>query len=112
MFQSTDAEYEQVPIAAFGKALLRGMGWNEATGIGKKAKVVAPVAAVLRPKGMGLGADRSLVQQLKAGKASKNKDEEELVMKIGAFCIVTGGKHSDYYGMVCPIADASNFAYI
>jgi G patch domain/KOW motif-containing protein len=28
-------DYEKIPVEAFGKALLRGMGWSEGTPIGK-----------------------------------------------------------------------------
>jgi G patch domain/KOW motif-containing protein len=32
--ESTFNSYERVPIEAFGKALLRGMGWSEGAAIG------------------------------------------------------------------------------
>lgn len=36
--QSVDADYEQVPIEQYGQALLRGMGWTEGMGVGKKGR--------------------------------------------------------------------------
>ena len=99
--QASDANYEEVPIESFGKAMLRGMGWQEGKGIGKNGEVVNPVNAVLRPKGMGLGADRSVVEQLKAQKSGKSGKQEKLEMKAGAYCIITSGKHENYYGQVC-----------
>ena len=46
-----DADYESVPIEAFGKGLLRGMGWKDGLGIGKNAdKKSKPVDVVVRPK--------------------------------------------------------------
>ena len=45
----------------YGLAMLRGMGWKSGEGIGKTRKGVAPpVEAAARPKGLGLGADRSV----------------------------------------------------
>jgi len=36
--QASEADYEQIPIQAFGMAMLRGMGWSEKEGIGKTFK--------------------------------------------------------------------------
>jgi len=36
MFQPTEEDYENIPVSAFGKAMLKGMGWEEEAGIGKK----------------------------------------------------------------------------
>ena len=33
---ATDAQYEDVPVEAFGEAMLRGMGWTEGMGLGRK----------------------------------------------------------------------------
>lgn len=38
IFQANEANYEEVPIEQFGMAMLRGMGWKEGEGIGKKSK--------------------------------------------------------------------------
>ena len=38
LFQSNADEYEEMPIAEFGKAMLRGMGWKDGTAIGKSNK--------------------------------------------------------------------------
>ncbi|XP_067837164.1 G-patch domain and KOW motifs-containing protein [Heptranchias perlo] len=35
---STDADYESVPVDAYGLAMLRGMGWKEGEGIGRTFK--------------------------------------------------------------------------
>ncbi|XP_005112486.1 G-patch domain and KOW motifs-containing protein [Aplysia californica] len=97
-----DADYDQIPIEHFGMAMLRGMGWNESRGIGKKGKVIAPVEAQLRPKGLGLGAERSNSGTNKTdGKAkTSSAEEEQLVLKKSAFCIVTSGVNKDLYGVV------------
>ncbi|KAM8793674.1 G-patch domain and KOW motifs-containing protein [Eudromia elegans] len=50
-------DYAAVPVAAFGLALLRGMGWRQGQPIGKTfARVVKPLEPRLRPRGLGLGA--------------------------------------------------------
>ena len=105
MFQIVEANYDAVPIEAFGKGLLRGMGWKEGMGIGRNNQRIKPVESVARPKGLGLGADRSLAAQ-KGGPAKggggggKEGEEEPRELKAGVCCVVTGGKHRDLYGMV------------
>ena len=51
---SADA-YEDMPIGEFGKAMLRGMGWEEGVGINGK-EVVEPIEYVARSQLLGLGA--------------------------------------------------------
>lgn len=36
--QSTEADYESIPVAAYGLAMLKGMGWNKEEGIGHTFK--------------------------------------------------------------------------
>ncbi|CAD5114699.1 DgyrCDS3743 [Dimorphilus gyrociliatus] len=97
-----EADYNKIPIEGFGMAMIRGMGWNENVGIGNKPKVVKPVEVNLRPKGMGLGADKSQVTQNKKNKRIKDAEETEEDLKLvkGAYCILTSGKFEDYYGII------------
>nr|XP_022299314.1 G patch domain and KOW motifs-containing protein-like [Crassostrea virginica] len=97
-----EADYEEIPIEQYGMAMLRGMGWKDGEGIGKNKKAFAPVVATLRPKGLGLGADLSEAKQTnwKGEEKSKDKDEEVLTFKKGAFCVVTKGANKDLYGEV------------
>ncbi len=58
-----------------------------------------------RPKGLGLGADRSSQKQAKhtsdgAAEGGEKDEKQELVMKAGTHCQVTSGKHNDKYGIV------------
>ncbi|XP_052284574.1 G-patch domain and KOW motifs-containing protein-like [Dreissena polymorpha] len=103
--EPADTDYEEIPIEAFGLAMLKGMGWKEGEGIGRNNKAVKPVEAVLRPKGMGLGADRGQAQDLnksKQGSDSKNNGEDsaELRLKKGAYCLVESGPNKDLYGVI------------
>ncbi|XP_076440641.1 G-patch domain and KOW motifs-containing protein-like [Babylonia areolata] len=97
-----DADYEQIPIEQFGFAMLRGMGWKEGQGIGKNGKVIVPVEAHLRPKGLGLGADRSQASNSKDNKkdAKVDEDGENMELKKGSYCVIVSGKHQDLYGVV------------
>ncbi|XP_046544903.1 LOW QUALITY PROTEIN: G-patch domain and KOW motifs-containing protein-like [Haliotis rubra] len=97
-----DADYEQIPIDQFGFAMLRGMGWKDGEGIGKNKELVPPPEAILRPKGLGLGADRSTNLQMKNGAVSEkgHDKEDELELKKGAFCLITKGTSRDMYGVI------------
>ncbi|GFN77265.1 G patch domain and kow motifs-containing protein [Plakobranchus ocellatus] len=95
-----DADYEQIPIEHFGMAMLRGMGWTKDRGVGKNGKAVVPIEAHLRPKGLGLGADRNNSAPDKISVNNKIEDQEKLEMKKNAYCVVTGGAHKGFYGTV------------
>ena len=58
-----------------------------------------------RPKGLGLGADRSALLQKNGetkGNMTNNDDDDNLVLEKGAFCLIMKGKHKDHYGVVSP----------
>lgn len=55
--------YERVPIAEFGKALLRGMGYKEPGGEGQKEGEKKPYEVKARPHRLGLGATPKLWEQ-------------------------------------------------
>lgn len=38
VWKSAEADYEQVPVAAYGYAMIRGMGWKKSEGIGRTFK--------------------------------------------------------------------------
>ena len=54
-----------MPVAEFGAAMLRGMGWKEGEGIGRNKEEVKAVEYVKRPTRLGLGAKPKPVLQLK-----------------------------------------------
>ncbi|XP_053697865.1 G-patch domain and KOW motifs-containing protein-like [Sabethes cyaneus] len=91
---SSLADYEAMPPEKFGLALLRGMGFKEDPNAPKPVDKLPEV----RPKGMGLGAERAPKggsrQLIPPGK------DEVLVMAKGAFVKVLAGKHKDSYGTV------------
>lgn len=68
---------------------------------------VTAVEHQLRPKGLGLGADRSLIKDLEPSKrkqppkpGDERPQEEELVMGPGSYVLVESGSHKDKYGKV------------
>lgn len=50
-------DYEALPVEEFGKALLRGLGWSDGQGVGRKRQVVEPKQTLRRPDRLGLGAN-------------------------------------------------------
>ncbi|XP_058789871.1 G-patch domain and KOW motifs-containing protein isoform X2 [Phymastichus coffea] len=95
--ESTLEDYEKIPIEAFGMAMLRGMGWKAEEGVGKNAKVVAPSIPEVRPKGMGLGADKLAIQKTKA---KLTKEEENLKIVQGCCVKIIAGKQNGNYGKI------------
>ncbi|CAG5123166.1 unnamed protein product [Candidula unifasciata] len=100
--EPSEADYQQVPIEQFGLAMLRGMGWSKDKGIGKNSKVTVPVEAHIRPKGLGLGADRNNSGPDKTNLAHNGVDDkgEELELKKSAHCVLTAGSNKDLYGTI------------
>lgn len=68
---------------------------------------VKPIEHELRPKGLGLGADRSAIKDLEPSRRKRppkpgeeRGKEEELVMGPGGYVLVQSGPHKDLYGKV------------
>ncbi|XP_068622665.1 G-patch domain and KOW motifs-containing protein [Battus philenor] len=95
--ESSLDDYEAVPIREFGMAMLRGMGWTPGN---DKSKYKLPN---LRPKGLGLGADKVVTENQKKN-ASKDNDKELVIVK-NAYVKITTGKYSSCYGKVMSLDD-------
>lgn len=93
--ESTAEDYENIPINKFGLAMLRGMGWEETKGIGKNSQVITASLPELRPKGMGLGADK-LIKSVQ----TKQSSEKELKLKDGSYVQFVLGRLDGQYGQV------------
>lgn len=90
--QSTLDDYENIPIAQFGLAMLRGMGLKD-----EEIKASQSKEPELRPKGMGLGADKVVKKQKLLVAPAAN---ETLEIKKNAYVRILGGKHKDLYGQI------------
>lgn len=96
--ESTLDDYEHIPIQDFGKAMLRGMGWTDPLPkTDKKKGLPVDDTPMVRPKGMGLGADKSLSKKTLLIAPESN---EVLEIKRNAFVRVLGGKYKDLYGQI------------
>lgn len=93
--ESTIDDYESIPIKDYGLAMLRGMGWKDEENKKGNKNTLVPV---VRPKGMGLGADKATKPKALLIQPALN---EILDMKVNAYVKVNNGKHSGYYGQVC-----------
>ncbi|KAK6466725.1 G patch domain and KOW motifs-containing protein isoform X2 [Huso huso] len=105
---STEADYETVPVEAYGMAMLKGMGWKAGEGIGRTFKQdVKPIEHQLRPKGLGLGADRSAIKDLDESRPKRppkpgeeRAPEEPQGLVTGGPVLVEKGPHKDLYGKI------------
>lgn len=96
--ESTFDDYESTPITQFGYAMLRGMGWkDEPKGKDDKKDLMEPF---VRPKGMGLGADKIAKPKPLLIPPDAN---ETLEIKKNACVKILAGKHKDLYGQVSTI---------
>ncbi|MEE6505664.1 hypothetical protein FKM82_005614, partial [Ascaphus truei] len=99
------ASYQAVPVEQYGMAMLRGMGWKQGEGIGRTFKQdVKPLEQKLRPKGLGLGADRTALKELEPQKRRRplkpgeEPPEEERGLGTGSAVQIQSGTHKDLYG--------------
>lgn len=90
--ESSIDDYEKIPITQFGLAMLRGMGLKD-----EEIKAGQNKDPELRPKGMGLGADKVVKKQKLLVAPAAN---ETLEIKKSAYIRVLGGKHKDLYGQI------------
>lgn len=105
-----EANYEAVPVEAYGLAMLRGMGWKPGQGIGRTFnQVVKPRVNSLRPKGLGLGANLTEVQALaptgphrlsRPDEQEKDKEDQPQGLVPGGAVVVLSGPHRGLYGKV------------
>ncbi|KAM9577023.1 G-patch domain and KOW motifs-containing protein isoform 1-T1 [Trichechus inunguis] len=106
-----EADYEAVPVEAYGLAMLRGMGWKPGEGIGRTFnQVVKPRVNSLRPKGLGLGANLTEAQALASTgphrlpkpdeEQEKEKEDQPQGLVPGGAVVVLSGPHRGVYGKV------------
>ncbi|GAB6033472.1 hypothetical protein CHUAL_013357 [Chamberlinius hualienensis] len=100
--ESTQEDYDSVPVEDFGMAMIRGMGWKPGEGIGIKfKKVFTPCEVVVRPKGLGLGANPKMkMNQNKNSSNSKENGEEINQLKVGVYVRLLSGPSKGLYGEV------------
>ncbi|KFO22650.1 G-patch domain and KOW motifs-containing protein isoform X2 [Fukomys damarensis] len=106
-----EADYEAVPVEAYGLAMLRGMGWKPGEGIGRTFnQVVKPRVNSLRPKGLGLGANLTKAQASGSsgsycsprpdGEQEKDKEDQSQGLVPGGAVVVLSGPYRGLYGKV------------
>lgn len=106
--ESSIDDYDRVPIGDFGKAMLRGMGWKDEPkeDDSKKVEFDGPI---LRPKGMGLGADKVVKKQPLLIAPNQS---ETLEIKRNACVKILAGKHKNFYGTVSRASTSSLFNFV
>ena len=110
---SKQEDYERVPVEGFGMAVLRGMGFREGEGIGGFKKMdVKCIDPVLRPKGLGLGAQRPNNEGQGEKKGKEGEKEEDMTLKRGAKVCLESGPHRGMYGEVEGMDEDSARAFV
>ncbi|KAF6253119.1 DExH-box splicing factor binding site-domain-containing protein [Scenedesmus sp. NREL 46B-D3] len=72
-------DYEAMPVEAFGKALLRGLGWADGQGVGRKRQLVEAKQTIRRPDRLGLGANPAAPPPDKRPRKMGDKPRQDLV---------------------------------
>ena len=83
--EATLADYERIPVAQFGAALLRGMGWKpgEPASRNKKRGIVEPWLPTSRPALLGIGAkEREVLDDGSGGRRAPSRPERKYVPLI------------------------------
>lgn len=98
-------DYELISIDDFGMGVMLGMGYKEGAGIGTTNKKAIDVfVPECRPRGLGLGADRKVLEKLNSLKRKAKEtgidEKDDLCMEKGAFVQIEKGEHTDQYGTV------------
>lgn len=101
--ESTLNDYEDIPISQFGLAMLRGMGFKDEV---KSDKKIATDEPMVRPKGLGLGADKLVKPKTLLVAPAK---DEVLEFKKNAYVRILLGKHKDMYGQVSDCLELLTF---
>ncbi|CAH6780430.1 G-patch domain and KOW motifs-containing protein [Phodopus roborovskii] len=102
-----EADYEAVPVEAYGLAMLRGMGWKPGKGIGNTfSQVVKPRVNTLRPKGLGLGANLMEAKALASAgshhppRPDGDREKHKEGLMPGGAVVVLSGPFKGLYGKV------------
>lgn len=77
--EATVEDYESMPVEEFGKALLRGLGWADGQGVGRKRQLVEPKQTIRRPDRLGLGANPVTPPPDKRPRKMGDKPKQDLV---------------------------------
>ncbi|VDL76720.1 unnamed protein product [Nippostrongylus brasiliensis] len=105
-----DADYKAVAIEDFGLAILRGCGWKDGEGIGRRPQVVPLRILPRRPNGLGLGATPKQPDQKNGAKKQDEEIEEEI--KKDSRIRVTTGRYKGLYGKVESRDDDNNCLFV
>ena len=84
--------------------MLRQLGWNETSGIGRKRKHVQLVDTVRRAQGVGLGVH---VANTKIHGKLDAKNDQKLEIKNGAYIKIMEGEWKYNYGQIQGFLDAN-----
>ncbi|XP_059543570.1 G-patch domain and KOW motifs-containing protein-like [Myotis daubentonii] len=106
-----EADYEAVPVEAYGLAMLQGMGWKPGQGIGRTfSEVVKPRVHTPRPKRLGLGTSLMELQALAPTSPlrllrpdeehEKGEEDQPQGLAPGGAVAVLSGRHQGLYGKV------------
>jgi len=107
--KSTLEDYDRIPVADFGLAMLRGMGWKAEEGIGLKNKrVVEMREPEVRPRGLGLGAERPQSNKDVLPPSKSKEEVKVLTIKIGAYAVITRGSNKGLYGQIASYDEDNN----
>ncbi|KAK5971177.1 G-patch domain-containing protein [Trichostrongylus colubriformis] len=105
-------EGSNVPIEEYGLAILRGCGWKEGQGIGRRPQVVPLRILPRRPNGLGLGATPQQQAKKKGAKNGQEDDEVDEVIKKDSLIRVTAGRFKGHYGKVESRDDDNNCLFV
>ena len=101
--ESTIEDYANVPISEFGKALMRGLGWEEGKGVGRSRKIVKPVDFTNQKRTLGV-----TIYEKEAAEAERLAQE----FKLGDYVEVIGGAERGKHSKILSISVETSRAIV
>ncbi|XP_042214302.1 G-patch domain and KOW motifs-containing protein-like isoform X2 [Homarus americanus] len=96
--ESSLDDYDQVDVAVFGAAVLRGMGWKKSEGIGRGNK---KVVEIITPSSKTFGlAGKNMEGQAGSTEGNGGAQEEEQTITKGSHVFIHSGRQRGTYGVV------------
>ena len=93
--EASAEDYDDVPVTAFGEALMRGMGWEKGGGVGRKRQIVEPIDFDSKKKTLGV-----TVYEEESAEANRLFHE----FRLGDYIEIVGGQDKGTHAKILSLS--------